>query len=526
MLPQSRPLRWEMRGLPEMRLRLQNSITSAKQQMRGLFPNFSTYKFWFFLLAILSTLRALLPFMEDQKIFFAAAHQTDISGAPFPLGSYQQWEMKPWPARVLYFCLYRVFSFLYAEKPLFIFALQFTVIVFAWLAIFLLGSTLHKKANQNFIMFSILAIILVGPDSFLQVEYLALIISLFAIFFLARTNRKFNFFGEFLLVLVTCLKGSTIFFSILVVITVAQYNNESFREHFIKYLRISLANALAILLIWSELLDRAALQGVGDSSLKSILVPSQLLQFGFGLKGAIIDFPFVIFIPFLTLILVARKNRLNFIFFGTLITVLFMYSLFLQNFFNYHYLYLLFFSICGAFLLCRDKLNFSTQEKVFGLTTGIAVFLIVIEFWTTINVLGSTISSSNASFSKIELSANYFGRERIVSERLSHTLGNNKVLFLTDGVINFYLENSSNCNEFYPIHFQRANQVENGRFVMQSKWYKDFIKCATEFRGKHILVQSSWIPSNEISTIIQDKYVRVKAMQSGYRYYDLYEIRN
>ena len=515
-----------MRGLPEMRLRLQNSITSARQQLRGSLLNFGTRKFWFFLLAILSTLRALIPFMEDQKVFFAAAHQTQISGTPFPLGSYQQWEMKPWPARVLYFCLYRVFSFLYPEKPLFIFAVQFTVLVFAWLAIFLLASTLHKKANQNFIMFSILAIILVGPDSFLQVEYLALIISLFAIYFLARTNRNSNLFGEFLLILVTCLKGSTIFFSILVVITVAQINNESFREHFKKYLRISLSNALAILLIWSELLDRAVLQGVGDSSLKSILVPSKLLEFVFGLKGAIIDFPFVIFIPFVTLLLVTRRNRLNFIFFGTLITVLFMYSLFLQKFFNYHYLYLLFFVLCGSILLCRDKLNFSTHEKVFGLTSGIAVFFIVIEFWTTINVLGSTISSSNAGFSKIEVSANYFGRERIVSKRLSQTLGNDKVLFLTDGVINFYLDNSSNCMEFYPIHFQRANQVEGGRFIIQSKWYKDFIKCATEYRGKHLLVQSSWMTGNEISTIIQDKYVRVEAIQSGYRYYDLYEIRN
>jgi len=519
-------LPWEMLGLPKMRLRLQNSITSAKQELRRITLNFGTPKIWFFLLAILSTLRALIPFMEDQKVFFAAAHQTQISGAPFPLGSYQQWEMKPWPARVLYFCLYRVFSFLYADKALFIFAVQLTALVFAWLAIFLLATTLHKKAEQRFIMFSILAIILVGPDSLLQVEYLALIISLFAIFFLVRTNRKLNFFGELLLVLVTCLKGSTIFFSILVVITVAQYNNESFREHFIKYLRISMANALAILLIWSELLDRAVLQGVGDSSLKSILVPSKLLEFVFGLKGAIIDFPFIIFIPLLTLLLVTRRNRLNFIFFGTLTTVLFLYSLFLQKFFNYHYLYLLFFSICGVFLLCKDRLNFSTHEKAFGLTSGIAVFFIVIEFWTTINVLGSTISSSNASFSKIELSANYFGRERIVSERLSHTLGNDKVLFLTDGVINFYLDNTSNCKEFYPIHFQRANQVENGRFIMQSEWYKDFIKCATEFRGKHILVQSSWMPSNEISTIILDKYLWVEAIQSGYRYYDLYEIRN
>ena len=113
-----------------------------------------------------------------------------------------------------------------------------------------------------------------------------------------------------------------------------------------------------------------------------------------------------------------------------------------------------------------------------------------------------------------------------MSERLSHTLGNENVLFLTDGVVNFYLDNNSICNEFYPIHYQRANQVDNNRFITQSKWYKDFITCATEFRGKYILVQSSWMSSDKISTIIQDKYVQVEAMESGYRYYDLYKIRN
>ena len=127
---------------------------------------------WGVLLFGYGFLRALIPFTEDQKVFFAASMQAQISEDSFPSNVYQQWEMKPWPSRMLFYFLFRLFGFTFQHKFMFIFLVQITVIVAIWIAVTLVATFVPEKRKKVFIGFAVISLISVGPDSFLSLIHI------------------------------------------------------------------------------------------------------------------------------------------------------------------------------------------------------------------------------------------------------------------------------------------------------------------------------------------------------------------
>jgi hypothetical protein len=469
-----------------------------------------------------SFLRTLIPFTEDQKVFFAASMQAQISGDSFPSNVYQQWEMKPWPSRMLFYFIFRLFGFAFQNKYIFIILVQITVILAIWLAVVLLATFLQEKRKKLFIGFAVISLTSVGPDSYLQIEFMALVLSLFAIYLLGNVRKDYRFFGEALLVLITSLKGSTVFFSVLTVVIVAELRNEVFRNHLKKYIRIATLNIFAVFVISNELLDRAALQGAEERSLRGIFGESELIDLFFGLKGAITDFPAMIFFPPIFLGLLSRKHQLKFRIFQTVIVIVFFYSLSFQHYFNYHFLFILYLVIVSFLLWNTLDRPLMAHEKVMGGLSALTMALVLIDYWTPVDFRAVHSDVAIVSVSKIEHSFRVFEEEKQTSRTLSEILQKEKVLFITDGVINFYLSNRSACEEFYPVHFQRGGSASANSRILNSFWYTDFIRCATQYDGKYVLAQTSWIPRSSAEQLIGKWYKSSKVLTAGNRVYVLY----
>jgi hypothetical protein len=469
-----------------------------------------------------SFLRALIPFTEDQKVFFAASMQAQISEDSFPSSVYQQWEMKPWPSRMLFYFIFRLFGFTFQHKYIFIILVQITVVLAIWFAVILLATFLQEKRKKLFIGFAVISLTSVGPDSYLQIEFIALVLSLFAVYLLGNVRKDYRFFGEALLVLITSLKGSTVFFTVLTVVIVAELRNEVFRNHLKKYIRITTLNIFAVFVIRNELLDRATLQGADERSLRGIFGESELIDLFFGLKGAITDFPAMIFFPLIFLSLLSRKHQLKFRMFQTVIVIIFLYSLSFQHYFNYHFLFILYFVIVSFLLWNTLDRPVMAYEKVMGGLSALTIAFILIDYWTPVDFRAVHSDVAIVSVSKIEHSFRVFEEERQTTRTLSEILQKEKVLFITDGVINFYLSNRSACKEFYPVHFQRGGGASEYSRILSSFWYKDFIRCATQYDGKYVLVQTSWLPKSSAEQLIGDGYTSRKVLTAGNRVYVLY----
>ncbi len=477
---------------------------------------------WGVLLFGYGLLRALIPFTEDQKVFFAASMQAQISEDSFPSNVYQQWEMKPWPSRMLFYFLFRLFGFTFQHKFMFIFLVQITVIVAIWIAVTLVATFVPEKRKKVFIGFAVISLISVGPDSYLQVEFMALVLSLFAVYLLGNMKRGYRFFGEALLVLITSLKGSTVFFSVLTVVIVAELRNEVFRDHMKKYLRIAAFNISGLFLIRNELLDRATLQGADGRSLKGIFGQSELIDLFSGLKGAITDFPAILFLPLIFLSLSTRKSRLYFRILHTIVILGFFYSLSFQHYFNYHFLFVLYLTTLCFLLWNAQDMRLMSHQKLMGGLSAIIVVLVLVDYWTPIHFRAAHTNVAIVSVSKIEHAFRVFEEEEQVARYLSKILKEEKMLFMTDGVMNFYLPNRSECREFYPVHFQRGVNASKNSRILSSSWYGDFIACAKQYDGKYVLVQTSWIPESDLETLIEDRYTRGVVMSADTRKYILF----
>ena len=118
-----------------------------------------------------------------------------------------------------------------------------------------------------------------------------------------------------------------------------------------------------------------------------------------------------------------------------------------------------------------------------------------------------------------------FNSEIVVSNLLKEQIETNeKILFLTDGVINFYINNKSAYYEFYPITINRLMpSFPKIPEKLESRYLEilDFIKT---YNGKFILIQTNWFPFNQYNKLYPNSsYSIVSKVSTNERNYILYK---
>jgi hypothetical protein len=365
----------------------------------------------------------------------------------------------------------------------------------------------------------------VGPTVILQVEFLAGILCFYGMYLMLSARRSVRFMGEITLVVVTSLKGTTIFFSLLCFFLVLHIQNKSLFASPLRAGRFFVLNTFAIVLMFAELQDRAALQGTDSLSDLALDIP-KLFEVLYGTQRAIIYMPALLLLPFLLIRILVKDRRgdLQFILVG-LIGV-FFFTMYSQIPFPYHFFFLTFLTSCLLLISLSSKTRFKKFEG--GLLFGfLAVLtLVLIKFWSPINIVPSFASSFEGEGKIIQKAFFELNNEMRAMEEAVVLLDNSSVLFLADGRVNFFLPNKSFCDQYYPVHFQRAAKLDFSTNLVNSDYYREFIKCTDSYQGKFIVVDSNWIGEEHISSFISSNYSQIYSFRFGYGDLVLYELNS
>ena len=92
-------------------------------------------------------------------------------------------------------------------------------------------------------------------------------------------------------------------------------------------------------------------------------------------------------------------------------------------------------------------------------------------------------------------------------------IGKKYLLYLTDGVANFYLSQSSYCREFFPIAINRFKHNSSNKFYIKTK------ECIDSYQGSFIILQINWFPVDNFWHLLKDYDVVYSntAIDRGYK---------
>ena len=471
------------------------------------------------ILAVGGIARCFVPFLDDQKQLFATAHQADLLNVNFPSNLLDQWDMKPWPTRLVFYSFYKLLHPFYNNKIIFIVLAQALLIILIWLTLRGLTALLPVQSRVYFFNFSFLALLLTTPTIFFQIEYLAVILCLFAFILLNHPRNAIRYFGEAILLFVTSLKGITVFFPIFTLLVILGMRTQTRKETAYFIFRNLVLSAIALFIVSKDVISSAIAQGASNHNIGNLFSLRNLEYIYLGLKGALIDMPFLLYLPVLFIMILMRKDRLLITFFYGTLCGIYLVSLVFQINFTYHYCFFLLVLILSFFLLDKAR---PFPRYTINFPVMLLIALILIKYWIPITLSSSSLNFVVNSNSKIASTYNDLGSEIEVFTQVQKIVGSDDLLFLTDGIANFYLGNQSACREYFPVHFQRSLMYPTSAEIRDSYRYKNFIRCATTFAGKYSLLQTSWIPVVQANFLLQKDSVLVKQFTTGIRDYNLY----
>jgi len=474
-------------------------------------------------------LRIFNPFEEDQKIFFAAARYSTLSDLSFPLNILQTFELKPIFSRVIYYLFFILSNNAFYEisDPFVFIIFQQGILVILILASLLIYNLSLKNSylldrnqlNGLFLLTGV-SLIFVGSEVFFQVDHLALILAIFSLGLLINNSKNLNFTGAIITGLLAGIKGVTILYVPMVYISLFILSHK--KKNLYKYLLLSTIVACVSLLIsWDELSNASKMQNLNLHSLSQNFVNKIFIS-----KYVFADLP-LLFSFFLGLILIfLEKNKFifdsnkEFFLFLILVFLSFLYPL-TQVGFTYHYIALYFpIYIFIFFLIINQKIN--KNSKFFP-----AVIFFVSVFFVSFSGGGLTLISKVyepfEKYSLIKINLENFYSEIDTFNLIKKNIPKGeKILFLTDGVANFYLKDyESACEEFYPLSI---NRLMNKEHKNESDLFSRTLKCIQGYQGRFVLIQSSWLPEeNYFEVYPNNNYKKVKMFSTKQRDYLLYE---
>ena len=465
--------------------------------------------------------RAYNPFEEDQKIFFASANISNSSTLGFPDNVQETFELKPLFSKMIYYGLYKVVQplNLWDEKYEFIIAVQLVFLAFLLLAAFLFSRNSYgDKTNQNKVFFLCTFFLMtVGSESFMQVEHMAILISLYSVWFLSKKKLIFDIIAGILLGVIAGLKGITVFYSIAILV----FCFFNFKKNiWIVTSVFVLTFSFSIFISWKEIETARLLQ---DNTLNIFRF---FKQFRRTFMYIFVDQAYLASLISLMglLLFVYIKNKSNILFLSKflypniLILIILLPSIFLQVGFSYHYLGLLLFLMLfiKSSLQFEGNFLFNSIGRLIALQIVIPTLLIYFFFSTMAIRHSKNLMQKNVSNFDSELS---------VSDSVAQIVNKNeKILFLTDGVINFYIKNVSECYEFYPITINRLMpKYPNIPKALESN-YANIISCIKKFDGDYILLQTNWLPKDQYASVYPGlSYKRMMELNTIERQYVLYK---
>ena len=498
---------------------------------------------------IFSLYRAFLPFEEDQKIFFAAAFQSFGSDLGFPYDILSVFELKPFYSRLLFYFVVGTYKIIFGEQInlskfiiyaqiLLVILINVSSIVFSKnITLYSLDAHEGASYHNKYLLYVFISIALLTPSSeaFFQIDHIAIILLLLSIGLILSNLLVVNGVGVIVLSIVAGLKGISYIYLFTAISFLVLCFSPSFKIKVALGISFVLST-FVIISILPDLINAITLQSHGANIGKII----NNFPFRFW-KLTLLDLPILIFGLPLSIILIFihikniggnRINKTNVPIgfkknLGILIIIAsgIIYSL-LQVGYSYHYFGYVSFVllVCTYFFVFNNSIKFINAFKIIS-------FAPLIIFIIFSGGLLSPISShfpSLRKYSFYDANINNLKSELAVFDEIKIVVGKaNKVLFLTDGVANFFMYmNKSACYEFYPLSINRLLPGGLSSAMLNARFSETY-ECISSFRGEWILLQNSWLPYDSYALIYPNMFYEVhSSYHTSERKYTLFNKKN
>ena len=475
---------------------------------------YSTFDFISFIILffVIFPYRLFNPFEEDQKIFFSGANIAfNKFTEHFPQNLFNTFELKPFNSKLVYYIFYNItnqFINFNENKLQFIISLQFFFNLISFIITFLFVNKLKIQIKDKIRFFFLInaILILVGSESFFQVEHIAILLSILAIYFSLSSNKIYLFIAGIIFGFIGGLKGITICYSIAAMFFI--YYKEKKLSNIILF-SFFITFFISIYISWIDLKYAKLLQGNNFNLLRFFLKLIGDFKFIAVDQTYIISLFIFLFYSFIN----NNKKLNNFIY---IIFIVIIPSIILQVGFSYHFFGLSIFFILALSFFYENHYSL-LPKKFYTLLYIYPIIFIYLIFSTKYFIPIKNLESRNK---------NNFNSEILVQKKLVQIINNDKeILYLTDGVINFYITNPSACNEYYPISINRLLNYEYKIPKEFLKKYNTIKGCIANYNGEFILLQTTWFPFNEYNKIYPSKeaYILIDSAKSLERTYFIYK---
>lgn len=452
-----------------------------------------------------------MEFTGDAKMFIGSASQAALSNLPFPMNVDYGWELKPVGNRLVIFIFYTLGS-IFSNQDMAIKCLGILLVVAV--SIFFIRSITYncenffKEDRQRDIAIYITIFALLSLNNFclFQAEWFAVIGSLVLLSILLSNSRWGHFFAGLIAIGIISLKGSTIFlipaiFAAYILLDI-KYEKEFFckMERFAFGFGIGIGisivlcytvfrNAipdmlLAVQVAWNARPEHIALID-SPAYLLNNMIPGAL-NIPMLVPGIV---ALVVICEIVLLPLIIRNGwKLK----KTIIALIILWavpiiSIALQGeFFAYHYVILLFPAII-TLVLSMGVLSIEKQLPLllFSLILGGLIWF-------------GFCSNFSESYMQQDTFWKSLKTENIRIDAKYHISSEPEVLFLDSGDAPYYFRAKSACRYSSPIVIQR-NMTTNPVFQEQ-------INCISDYKGKYVITEWSWLNNEMIRTRIENNY--------------------
>ena len=455
-----------------------------------------------------------LEFTGDAKMFIGSASQATLSNLPFPMNVDYGWELKPVGNRLVIFAFYTIGNIFSNQDPAIkLLGALFVVIV----SIFFIRSITYNCEiffeedwqRDVAIYITIFALLSLNNFCLFQAEWFAVIGSLILLSMLLSNSRWTHFLAGLIAIGIISLKGSTIFLIPAIFAAYILLDIKYEKEFFCKIERfafgIGTGIGISIVLCYTVFKNAIpdmllAVQVAWNARPTHIDLPDSPAYLLHSMVPSALTIPMLL--PgIITLVVICEIVLLPLIIRNgwkvkkTVIALIIMWvvpliAIMIQGeFFAYHYVMLLFPAIV-TLILSMGVLSIEKQLPllIISLTIGGLIWF-------------GFCSNFSESYMQQETFWKSLKTENTRIDAKFHISSEPEVLFLDSGDAPYYFRAKSACRYSSPIVIQR-NMTTNPVFQEQ-------INCISNYKGKYVITEWSWLNNEMIKTRIENNYFLV-----------------
>lgn len=416
----------------------------------------------------------LKPLCFDVKLYLEAAIRADAIGG-FPNNIILAWEHKFILNRLIFYVIFKIAQIIVPIDKIILFEMA-VKIIYGFISIGIIRyfakntiSFFSKYGIKENTVFGVVYLIIIGSGTYflLQTEMTALLIVLVAIVFVMKEKTTYQAIAAFIISMLFWLKGITLLYSIVVLVVMLLNNTKKSKIIFVITLSCIFL-ILELLLLYYFEPNEIEIMYLSTQYMNQSITFKSIIIF---LIDCILTYQFlnIGFIVFVINIINHIKNKnIKLLILETLTWGVLLIGIFIQRMRYFYQIGLMSPAIIlSIFIFCNSKIDIKNK-----LITIMSVWLILckipMEIYYIVKIHSETVRNS---------------KNVIVLNEQIHDLKDSDILYIGNGLVNYYIKAKSYTNYVTTIFLNNSNEE-----YLNNSYINDLKNKIKGYTGKYIII--------------------------------------